>query len=75
MQFPVNVFVITDDLSVVVVVVDIFVVEDIDSGPSENGIGDANKGIGDAIPVGEKVAEAGSTVVEAVTAATAVATP
>ena len=72
MQFPVSVFVITDDLLVVVVVVDIFVVEDIDSRPSENGIGDADNGIGDAIPVPDKVAEAGSTVV---TAATAAATP
>ena len=72
MQFPVSVFVITDDLLVVVVVVDIFVVEDIDSRPSENGIGDADNGIGDAIPVRDKVAEAGSTVV---TAATAAATP
>ena len=72
MQFPVSVFVITDDLLVVVVVVDIFVVEDIDSQPSENGIGDADNGIGDAIPVRDKVAEAGSTVV---TAATAAATP
>ena len=72
MQFPVSVFVITDDLLVVVVVVDISVVEDIDSRPSENGIGNADNGIGDAIPVRDKVAEAGSTVV---TAATAAATP